>query len=108
MSGPKEPPPLKGSLTPVANAPIACSPSGVKTSLEALVKKCREGGSAVCGKLTVNAAHDADDVAVSLDVTTQDGVETFVQCATDGMKSVRWECAEPGKDIQLELGECRL
>ena len=99
---------MKGSLTPVANAPIACSPSGVKTSLEALVKKCRDGGNTVCGKLTVKAAHDADDVAVSLDVTTQGGVETFVQCATDGMKSVRWECAEPGKDILLDLGECRL
>ncbi|MCA9644766.1 MAG: hypothetical protein H6718_21440 [Polyangiaceae bacterium] len=108
VSGPKEPPPLKGSLTPVSNAPVACSPSGVKTSLEELVKKCREGAKAVCGKLTVKAAKDADDVAVSLDVTTQDGVEDFVKCATDGMKSVRWECAEPGKDIQLELGECRL
>lgn len=108
VSGPKEPLPLKGSLTPVASAPVACSQVGVRGSLEELVKRCREGSKGVCGTLTVKAAHDADDVEVSLDVTTQEGVEEFVQCATDEMKSVRWECAELGKDIKLPLGECRL
>lgn len=56
----------------------------------------------------MKAAHDADDVSVSLDVTSQDNVEAFVKCATEGMQSVRWECAEPGKDIALPLGECKL
>ncbi len=108
VSAPKEPPPLKGSLTPVSSPAVACSPAAVQSSLEDLVKRCREDVKSVCGTLTVKAAKDADDVAVSLDVTTQDGVEEFVKCATDAMKGVRWECAEPGKDIKLQLGDCRL
>lgn len=108
VSSPKEPPPLKGSVAPVASPPPQCSPSAVKSSLEALVKRCLEQVPGVCGKLKVKAAHDADDVSVSLDVTSQDNVEAFVKCATEGMQSVRWECAEPGKDIALPLGECKL
>lgn len=105
---PEEPPPLVGSVgkVPASEMPQTCSPATVRERLTQLTNTCRGDMKGVCGKLLVQAKHGEEDVAVSFDVG--DGVDTksFVGCVTKAMQSVRWECAEPGKDISLDLGSC--
>lgn len=109
------PPPLRGGhATPPfarasedAGAEGPCTPETLRARLSGIVGKCRPKAKSLCGSVAVRASGDASAVRVSVDLGTTTGATDFVRCVTDQVNAVRWECAEPGKDIQVDLG-CKL
>ncbi len=87
------------------NAP--CTADTLRARLAAIVGKCRPKAKSLCGTVKVRASGDASAVAVAVDLGTTTGASEFVRCVTDQVNAVRWECATPGQDVQVDLG-CKL
>lgn len=108
------PPPLRGAAAtppfadPHADAGAPCTPDALRARLQDIVDKCRPKATSLCGTVKVRASGgDASAVAAAFDLGTTTGVKDFARCVTDQVNAVHWECAEPGRDIQVDLG-CKL
>ncbi len=88
-----------------------CTKDTLKKQLQSIVDACRKSSRSICGDLVLHTAagKDAgsDNVSVDFNLGTSGDTLGFSKCVVGRINSVKWECAERGDDIHLDLG-CRL
>ena len=113
------PPPLRGSSggpgaftddDAGAQHEQPCKADTVEKELQAIVDACRGSSRSICGDVVVHTASGdagADNVSADFNLGTSGDTLGFSKCVLGRINSVKWQCAERGKDIHLDLG-CRL